>query len=553
MPKVIFSREQVHEVVLKDKKVIVIDDFKEFRDSLRRTLIGLGAKVVDTCEDGNDAINKISHKTYDIILCDYNLGEGKKDGQQVFEELLYNKKIGHATIYIMITAENTVNMVMSMMEFQPDAYLIKPFNYKDLITRIKDIGEKKQLFAETDKAITQRNYPTALTLCDELLANHPKYLVAILKIKSDIYMRMSNYEEAEKVFLQITNKYRVPWAVFGLGKVYFFTRRFIDARDTFKSLIEDNDQFIPAYDWLAKSLEELNDKRGAQLILEEAINMSPKAILRQRALGGVAFKNKDFNKAEASFKNAIKLGKTSSFKDSSDYTQLAKALVKKNNTAKAFEIVNEVRADFAENDEVLLQASIIESDIYSEINQPEKAVEALQKAETIYNKLDGNVPAGTAIDIAQAYIKFGQKDKGMELMKFIVKNNHSNDGILDRVQSTFKDLGMGEEGLAFVANTKTEIIKLNNQGVELINKGMHTEAIELFEKAADSMPANLVINLNALMSLTGYMQKKGRDDRYLYKCEKLIKRIDAIDPDNMKFLQLMDVYTTLMSKQKTEA
>ncbi|MBF0465573.1 MAG: response regulator [Nitrospirae bacterium] len=551
MGRVLYSREQAKELVLVEKKVLVIEDFKEFRDYLRRSLLGLGAKLVETTEDGAEAVNKVSHKHYDIILCDYNLGDGKKDGQQVFEELKYNNKVGFSTIFIMITAENTINMVMSMMDFHPDGYLIKPFTSASLVQRIKAVDEKKKMFADIDEAISRRDYSRALVLCDKLMEKYPKQLLDILKVKGEVNMLKPDYTEAEKVYLQVLNMYRVLWAVYNLGKVYYFTERFIEARDTFKGLIIENDLFIPAYDWLAKSLERLGDTRGAQGTLEEAVHQSPKAILRQRALGNIAFKNKDLNKAETSLRTAVKLGKTSLFKDASDYTQLAKVLVKKSNAGKALDMVSEVRADFPGNDEVLLQAILIEGHIYSESEQQEKAVESLKQAEEIYTKLDGRVSPDVAIEIAQSFIAAGEKDKGMEMMKSVVRNNHSDDGVLSQVQETFKDLGMGEEGLAFVADTKAEIISINNKGVDLINKGMFIEAIDLFEKAADGMTSNFVINLNALRATLGYMQKKGRDDKYLFKCEKFITRINGIDPENMKFQQLQDIYNTLLHKKES--
>ncbi|MBF0520069.1 MAG: tetratricopeptide repeat protein, partial [Nitrospirae bacterium] len=456
-----------------------------------------------------------------------------------------------STIFIMITAENTINMVMSMMDFHPDGYLIKPFTSASLVQRIKAVDEKKKMFADIDEAISRRDYSRALVLCDKLMEKYPKQLLDILKVKGEVNMLKTDYTEAEKVYLQVLNMYRVLWAVYNLGKVYYFTERFIEARDTFKGLIIENDLFVPAYDWLAKSLERLGDTRGAQGTLEEAVHQSPKAILRQRALGNIAFKNKDLNKAETSLRTAVKLGKTSLFKDASDYTQLAKVLVKKSNAGKALDMVSEVRADFPGNDEVLLQAILIEGHIYSESEQQEKAVESLTQAEEIYNKLDGRVSPDVAIEIAQSFIKNGEKNKGMEMMKNVVRNNHSDDGVLSQVQETFKDLGMGEEGLAFVADTKAEIIGINNKGVDLINKGMFIEAIDLFEKAADGMISNFVINLNALRATLGYMQKKGRDDKYLFKCEKFITRINGIDPENMKFQQLQDIYNTLLHKKES--
>lgn len=503
--------------------------------------------MVDITEEANDAITKISTKQYDVILCDYNLGEGKKDGHQIFEELAYKKKIGYSTMFMMITAENTINSVMGVMDYQPDGYLIKPFTTKELVARIKATEEKKHLFADIDAVMRRKNFTEAIALCDDLLQKKPSYRIDILKVKGEVYMTNGDYKNAEDVYSLVLSKYKLPWAQFNMGKIYFHTKRFQDAADTFKALIDENDKFIPVYDWYAKTLDELGEKSTAQGVLQKAVTLSPKAIFRQRALGNIAFTNTDFNTAESSFKNAIKLGKTSIFKDSSDYTQLARVFVNKKETAKALDMVKDVMNDFAENNEVLLQATLLKSHIYAETKESEKSMASLKEAEDIYKKLGGKVAPQLAIEIAQSFIQNNEKGKGMELMKYIVRNNFSDNDILSVVQDTFKDLGMEEEGSDFVSETKAEIIGINNKGVDFIDKGMLTEAIELFEKAADGLPSNFTINFNALKAIIGYLQKNGRDDRYLFKCEKYITRLNEIEPDNNKYLQLVDKYKSIKS------
>ncbi|WP_444550893.1 response regulator [Candidatus Magnetomonas plexicatena] len=524
-----------------------MDDYKDFRVSLRRSLLTLGAKSVDITEEANDAIAKVSTKQYDVILCDYNLGEEKKDGHQIFEELAYKNKIGYSTMFMMITAENTINLVMGVMDYQPDGYLIKPFTTKELVARIKATEDKKHLFAGIDAVMRRKDFKEAIALCDDLLQKNPRYRIDILKVKGEVYMTSGDYKNAEDVYALVLTTHKLPWASFNMGKVYFHTKRFQDAADTFKALITENDKFIPVYDWYAKALDELGEKSSAQDVLHKAVSLSPKAIFRQRALGNIAFTNTDFNTAESSFKKAIKLGKTSIFKDSSDYTQLAKVFVNKKETAKALDMVKDVMNDFAENDEVLLQATLLKSHIYAETKESDKSMASLKEAEDIYKKLGGKVAPQLAIEIAQSFIENNEKDKGMELMKYIVRNNFSDNNILTVVQDTFKDLGMAVEGAAFVSETKAEIVGTNNRGVEFIDKGMLTEAIDLFEKAADGLPSNFTINFNALKAIIGFLQKNGRDDRYLFKCEKYISRLNEIEPDNNKYLQLVDKYKSIKS------
>ena len=96
----------------KHKKILIIDDFSSFRRLMVRMLESLGAKDIDDAYSGDVAIRKMEGKAYDIVLCDYNLGHDKKDGQQILEEAKHRGLIRYSSIFVMLTAENTMPMVM---------------------------------------------------------------------------------------------------------------------------------------------------------------------------------------------------------------------------------------------------------------------------------------------------------------------------------------------------------------------------------------------------------------------------------------------------------
>ena len=104
---------------LKKRKVLVVEDFLNFRLTLRTMLKSFGISYIDDAATGEEAVQMMSSNKYDIILCDYNLGPGK-DGQQVLEEARCCEYIDHSTVFIMVTAENTLEMIMGALEYQPD-------------------------------------------------------------------------------------------------------------------------------------------------------------------------------------------------------------------------------------------------------------------------------------------------------------------------------------------------------------------------------------------------------------------------------------------------
>ena len=85
-----------------------------------------------------EAIGLLRNHKYDVVLCDFNLGDGK-NGQQLLEEAKITNLIGPACAWIMITAEKTTEAVMGAVEYQPDGYLLKPITAAQLQTRLKKI------------------------------------------------------------------------------------------------------------------------------------------------------------------------------------------------------------------------------------------------------------------------------------------------------------------------------------------------------------------------------------------------------------------------------
>ena len=100
-------------------RILIVEDSAEARGLLRGFMREVGAEKIDLASNGQEAIDFMKSHKFDIVLCDYNLGKGK-DGQQVLEEVRVSKYLSYSTVFIMITAETTLEMVMGALEYQPD-------------------------------------------------------------------------------------------------------------------------------------------------------------------------------------------------------------------------------------------------------------------------------------------------------------------------------------------------------------------------------------------------------------------------------------------------
>jgi tetratricopeptide (TPR) repeat protein len=541
-------QENKSQISLKTKKVLIVDDFFNFRLTVKNMMRSLGILFIDDAATGEDAIKLMAVRRFDIILCDYNLGPGK-NGQQVLEEGKFRGYINSATIFIMLTAENTTEMIMGAIEYKPDDYLMKPFAREVLINRIKNVAAKKLNLRDIETAIAENDFDHALQLCNELLSQRPGNLSEIMKLKGEVLLRKGTYNEAAEFYDNILLMGNVPWAQLGRGRVDFFLGNYDRAKNIFEQIIAQNNKIMTAHDYLAQTLIKMHNPQEAQQVLMNAIKISPRALLRHKNLGSLAYRNEDFATAEASFKNAVDQGRHSCFKNPSDYTHLAKTLVHRDAPQEGLKVLGNALKEFPDSSDTRLHLSVAESYVYTKMNQTDEARRSLATAQKYATELKGDLPGDLALDLAEAYLAAGETQKGTAIIKNIVESNHDNDEVLDNIRAVFKEVGMTEQGESLIETTRDEIIELNNKGVKLAQDGNLIEAITYFEKAATHLPENKIINANAAQVLMLYMKEQGTSEGRLAQAKTYLDRVRKIDESYADIAALLAMYRELSAEE----
>ena len=174
--------------IYKQKRGLVIDDYPDMRGSIRRMLENFGVSKVDTASNGEEAILKCEENFYDIILADYNLGDAK-NGQQILEELRFKNLLKNTSLYMMITAETTKDMVFGALEYQPDDYLTKPFTQAVLGKRLDRMLIEKESLYEINSAMDKLDFDRAIKLCQQRIDMHDKLETRCYKIMGACYLK----------------------------------------------------------------------------------------------------------------------------------------------------------------------------------------------------------------------------------------------------------------------------------------------------------------------------------------------------------------------------
>ena len=114
------------------KKVLVVDDEKLIVKGIRFSLEQDGMEV-DCAYDGEEALSLASSNQYDVILLDVMLP--KLTGFEVCQQIRESSDVP----IIMLTAKGEVFDKVLGLELGADDYVVKPFETKEVVARIKAV------------------------------------------------------------------------------------------------------------------------------------------------------------------------------------------------------------------------------------------------------------------------------------------------------------------------------------------------------------------------------------------------------------------------------
>ena len=123
-------------------RILVVEDEKKINDIIVKTL-KQEKYGVDSCFDGEEALDYIFSVEYDIILLDIMLP--KKNGFEVMESM---RKKGIKTPVLFLTARDQIEDRVKGLDFGADDYLVKPFAFEELLARIRVVLRKNSVSGE---------------------------------------------------------------------------------------------------------------------------------------------------------------------------------------------------------------------------------------------------------------------------------------------------------------------------------------------------------------------------------------------------------------------
>ncbi len=118
-------------------RVLVVEDAKDMNRLIVKTLTRAGYSV-DGCYNGEEALDFLAGAEYDAILLDVMMP--KMDGYALLEKL---RSQGMDTPVLFLTARDAISDRVKGLDLGADDYLVKPFDFEELLARIRAMTRKK--------------------------------------------------------------------------------------------------------------------------------------------------------------------------------------------------------------------------------------------------------------------------------------------------------------------------------------------------------------------------------------------------------------------------
>lgn len=531
---------------INDQTVLIVDPHAGMRTTLHDMLKLGGNAKVEFAMSAGAAIRAIRMRTYDVVLCEYDLGPGQ-DGQQLLEDLRHHKLLPRSTVFILVTAERANEKVMGAAECAPTDYLLKPFTADMLLLRVNRALLQRRIFTPTYQLIDSGQIGAAIASCIEGAHAHAAHRIKFMQLRGELHLLQGEPVEAEKIYLELMATVPLAWVQLGLAKTRYLQGRLADAAQGLSALIGESPQFLDAYDWLAKTHEASSQPEQAKAVLQEAVAISPHALRRLRQLGKLALELGDDATAEHSLTQAIRKARYSEFRDPEDHTRLVSALLKQGHAEKASEIIREIDKTMSGLDKT-------------------PACRAMASALVHTHKGDGKRAAlelGLAIAASKAGIS---SDLTLSLVRTCLANNMDTEALavtleamgptgptMAKAMQLFEQAGRGEMVNSLKQASRKQAQTALIASTTKAKAGDFHGAMLVLAQAVQQMPDNTQVLFHAIMATLKCLDNPLWDAAIDDQAALLLARARALEPNNTHLVPLEEMHATVRRKHQPGA
>ncbi|MFA5363158.1 MAG: response regulator [Candidatus Omnitrophota bacterium] len=234
-------------------KILVVDDDPDIRDVLRLTLEGDNYEVTEAA-NGEEALRTIASKTPDLVLIDYQMPI--MNGMEVCHTVKKDILLRHLPV-IMVTGKGEVNDKVDGLDSGADDYIVKPFEPKELLARIRMALRRTEIDLEANPLTRLPGNVSILGELSRRLESGKPFAVCYLDLdKFKAYNDTYGFEhgddvirETARVLIRVTQEKGNPDDFVGHigGDDYVIVTTTQQVDNLCQAVIERFEQIIPSF------------------------------------------------------------------------------------------------------------------------------------------------------------------------------------------------------------------------------------------------------------------------------------------------------------------
>ncbi|MFW1676696.1 hypothetical protein ACFVYJ_02800 [Pontibacter sp. JAM-7] len=502
-----------------DKQVLLIDSSGNMRATLFYMLRSMGVVNLKAVTITSRVTSVISEDDYDVILLGHNSSDSYS-GVQLLEECRYRGYIKPTACWVFMTGDAAQELILHAVDSRPDALLTKPFSSEVLKQRLDYILTRKQLFAPVEELVEKGELQQAMQYCRNAFAPYDDEYDAACLTLARLQLQAGQPHLAERTAGKMYSDRHDKEAAALYASAMLEQGKARDAERLLTHLITQYPLYIPAYDLLSKTYEQLGDLDSALDTLSNAVSIAPMGIPRQMNLGRVATQAKQLDMASSAYKKSIVLGRHSCYRSPEPYLKLANirrlelathSELKQEELYSSFDkLVSEAFKAFPRDQRLRVQASLLRSEMLQQMGDVEGASQCSREAQR------ANAELAVPLDL------------GRELLTVTG----------DRIPVLDKPIQ--QEMAAPPVRDEAMSRKVNRQGVKSYLAGRMPEALKYFGLATEYDSANPT----ALLNLAQLFLESARDSQ-----EKRHERLRMVER-YLKLASRMVLDTDVQEKQQ---
>ncbi|MFC5512547.1 tetratricopeptide repeat protein [Massilia jejuensis] len=526
--------------------VLVIDPHPGMRANLQNMLNLSGIGKVEYAVNAGTAIRQLTRRSYDIVLCEYDLGGAAgdgQDGQQLLEDLRHHRLIAPWSIFIMLTSEAVYGKVIGAAELAPTDYVLKPFTADTIGARIARAVERRALFLPAWQLVAQGNVREAIRSAVAAEIAHPRFALDFARLRAELHANLGEDGEAEEIYRKVLAFKPLGWAGLGLARARFALGRVDEARETLQALVAAHPRLMAGYDLLARCHEAAGKHAQAQQILEQAVAISPHLVRRLRKLGEVALAAGDAAAAEKSFRQVVSKARHSEFRDPEDHVRLVQALVGRGDLPGAGSVVRELKKTARASPELDACLAVANAAVHDAAGNRADALAALQAAVAALRSC-GGLSTGLKLGLVRACLAHRFDQGAQDVMMAVV--NDAGSGVTSQdALALFTEAGRRDlaDGVRQQLTAQARI--LLGVADEKRNMGDVRGAVQTLVEALHIAPANLQVMIAVAGGVLRQINELGWDHPLGELCCAQLEKIRAIDTDHPRLASLEEEYLAM--------